>query len=113
GFEPLEQQIEGHDLGERSRMARFVCLVGMQHVAGIRVEHNRRIGRGGAGFMFAVPRLMRPLGEMTRSMARGGCRAGSEHNGESGGKTGVSTQPLARAWMSCFQLQVSSLSIRQ
>ena len=54
GLEPLEQQIERHDLGERCRVTRAVGAVFVQHRAGIGIDDDRRIGRrgmcgGGAG----------------------------------------------------------------
>src|SRR5467141_1169585 len=85
-------------------MARFVRLVGMQHTAGIGVEHDRRVGWSGGGFVFAVPRLMRSMRGVTGSMARGG-RMDCSHNGENAGKTNVNTQPFAHARMISFQLQ--------
>ncbi len=42
----LEQQIEGHDLGERCRMSLRVGIGRMQHIAGIGIDHDVRVGRG-------------------------------------------------------------------
>ena len=45
GIEPLEQQIERHDLGQRGRMAQRVRIRCLQHFAAIAVDHDR--GDGG------------------------------------------------------------------
>src|SRR5215469_17127149 len=99
GIEPLKKQIEGHDLGERSRMAQLVCLVGMEHNAGIGIHHDCRVGRGGGGFMFGLPRFM--VGAVPRAMARGG-RMNRDRNDES--TTSVGGQPSALCRMICSQL---------
>ncbi len=44
-LQPLEQQIERHDLGQRSRMARAVGVARLHDGAGIGVHHDRGIGR--------------------------------------------------------------------
>ena len=41
GFEPLEQQIKRHDLGQRRRMARRVGVRRVQHLAGVAVDDDR------------------------------------------------------------------------
>ena len=43
-LQPLEQQIEGHDLGERSGMARSVGIGRLHDRAGIDVDDDRGIG---------------------------------------------------------------------
>src|SRR5262249_26029315 len=48
-FHEFEQQIERHDLGERSRMTQFIRLCGVKYVAGIAVHDNRR-GRRATSF---------------------------------------------------------------
>ena len=45
GFELLEQQVERHDLGERSRMTPCVGIRRVQDGARICVDHDRRVGR--------------------------------------------------------------------
>ena len=43
-LEALEQQVEGHDFGERSRMARAVGIARLHDRAGIHVDHDRCVG---------------------------------------------------------------------
>jgi hypothetical protein len=45
GFELLEEEIEGHDLGQGSGVARLVGLDLVQNLAGFVVDHDRRIRR--------------------------------------------------------------------
>ena len=45
-FELLEQHVERHDLGERSRMPARVRIGRMQHGAGIAIDHDRCVRRG-------------------------------------------------------------------
>ena len=57
-FQPLEQQIERHDLCQRGGVARTVGIGRLQYGAGIGVHDDRGIGRlvafGGGGAMMAV-----------------------------------------------------------
>ena len=63
GFEPLEQQIERHDLGERGRMAAGVGIVGGKRRAGIAIDDDggecRAVAlaalRGGARCVMPMP----------------------------------------------------------
>jgi len=48
-LQPLEQQIERHDLGQRGRMAPAVGMGRLQHRSGIRVDNDRGVGRIVAG----------------------------------------------------------------
>ena len=41
GVEPLEQQVERHDLGQRSRMAQRVGVRRLEHLAGVAVDDDR------------------------------------------------------------------------
>ena len=43
-LQPLEQQVERHDFGQRGGMARAVGVGRLQHRAGIGVHHDRGIG---------------------------------------------------------------------
>ena len=58
GLQPLEQQIERHDLGQRGRMTRAVGIGRLHHGARIGVHHDRGIGGlvafDGGGVMVAV-----------------------------------------------------------
>lgn len=43
GIEPIEHQIERHDLGERGWIARGVGVAGMEHLGGVHIDHDRGI----------------------------------------------------------------------
>ena len=45
GFQPLEQHVERHDLGERCRMADRVGVGRMQDRAGVGIDHDRGVAR--------------------------------------------------------------------
>jgi len=48
GLEPLEQEVQRHDLGERGRMAQLVRIDRMKGGPGIGIDDNFRIGRAAA-----------------------------------------------------------------
>ncbi len=74
GFQPLEQQIERHDLGERGGMALRIRLGRMQHVAGIGIDDDvciTRLVRGRA--------LRNPLEDFPfAACIRGACEQSDE-----------------------------------
>ena len=114
GIELLEQQIKGHDLGERGRMAQLVRVGGMQYITGIAVEHDRRIGWGGSGFMLAMPRFMllvRGMRRVTRSGMACGRRISCDRNGEKADEAGANTRSSAQSRMICCQLCLPNSAI--
>src|SRR5262249_50999502 len=87
-----------------SRMPQFIGLVGMQNISGIEVEHDRRVGRGGGGFIFPVPRLMCSVRRVSWSVAGGG-RVDCDRYGGNADHARVKTPPCAPGQMICCQLE--------
>src|SRR3954464_14522410 len=53
-LELLEEQIQGHDLGDRGGVPQGLLVLGVQHASGLRVDHHRGIGRAVAAALSAV-----------------------------------------------------------
>src|SRR5215471_9625105 len=91
-------------------MAQLVRIGCMQHIAGIRIKNDRRIRRGGSGFVLAVPRFVRGMLAVrdmrcvtSVGVARGR-RMDCDSNCENAEKAGVYARPSARGRMVCCQL---------
>jgi hypothetical protein len=78
-------------------MAQFIGVGGMQHVAGIGIEHDCRIGRAGTGLMRLMRRLMRRARAVTRSRLAGIGRVDCHGDGECAEEAGDNARPPAQS----------------
>ena len=78
GFDRLQRHIDGHQLGGRRRVPRHRGVLGVQHLAGLGVHQQRRLGPARAGE--AAVRML-----AARAAARAGKRSvGTNVTGRSG-----------------------------